>query len=126
MKVAAKDTLNAGDRILLPQSVQQKPTPTHKPHSPLTPQQINFIRTLVIHKVFNVNYFIYFFFFSLSHIFLLYQYQSLLMCLGSCHSRPQQTSRNACAGMRPPSHLRMPYSSFNSYTCFPCLSLGWH
>jgi len=55
MKVAAKYTLNAGDRILLPQSVQQKPAPTHKPHSPLTPQQINFIRTLVIYKVFNVN-----------------------------------------------------------------------
>ncbi|BAU00859.1 RNA pseudouridine synthase [Vigna angularis] len=49
-RVAAKYTLNAGDRILLPQSVQQKPTPTHKPHSPLTPQQINFIRTLVIYK----------------------------------------------------------------------------
>ncbi|ESW29223.1 hypothetical protein PHAVU_002G053600 [Phaseolus vulgaris] len=49
-RVAAKDTLNSGDRILLPQSVQQKPTPTRKPHSSLTPQQINFIRTLVIHK----------------------------------------------------------------------------
>ncbi|QCD91929.1 ribosomal large subunit pseudouridine synthase C [Vigna unguiculata] len=49
-RVAAKYTLNAGDRILLPQSVQQKPAPTHKPHSPLTPQQINFIRTLVIYK----------------------------------------------------------------------------
>ncbi|XP_014520097.1 RNA pseudouridine synthase 4, mitochondrial isoform X1 [Vigna radiata var. radiata] len=49
-RVAAKYTLNAGDRILLPQSVQQKPTPTHKPHSPLTPQQINFIRKFVIFK----------------------------------------------------------------------------
>ncbi|CAJ1924409.1 unnamed protein product [Sphenostylis stenocarpa] len=49
-RVAAKDTLNTGDRILLPQSVQQNQTPTHKPHSPLTPQQINFIRTLVLYK----------------------------------------------------------------------------
>ncbi|XP_029130867.1 RNA pseudouridine synthase 4, mitochondrial isoform X2 [Cajanus cajan] len=47
-QVAAKDTLNTGDRILLPQSVKQ--TPTHKHHSHLTSQQINFIRTLVIYK----------------------------------------------------------------------------
>lgn len=46
-RVAAKDTLNTGDRILLPQSVKVKQTPTH---SHLTPQQINFIRTLVIYK----------------------------------------------------------------------------
>ncbi|RDX93278.1 RNA pseudouridine synthase 4, mitochondrial, partial [Mucuna pruriens] len=48
-RVAAKDTLNTGDRIFLPQSVKQTP-PTHKHHCNLTPQQINFIRTLVIHK----------------------------------------------------------------------------
>ncbi|TKY71262.1 RNA pseudouridine synthase 4 [Spatholobus suberectus] len=49
-RVTAKDTLNTGDRILLPQSVKEKETPTHKHHSHLTPDETNFIRSLVIYK----------------------------------------------------------------------------
>ncbi|KAL2349562.1 hypothetical protein Fmac_003562 [Flemingia macrophylla] len=49
-RVAAKDTLNTGDRILLPQSVKQTPTHDHKHHSQLTTPEINFIRTLLIYK----------------------------------------------------------------------------
>ncbi|XP_027361518.1 RNA pseudouridine synthase 4, mitochondrial [Abrus precatorius] len=47
-RVAAKDTLNLGDRILLPRSVKE--TPTHKHDCHLTPREINFIRGLVIYK----------------------------------------------------------------------------
>ncbi|KAK7405824.1 hypothetical protein VNO78_07434 [Psophocarpus tetragonolobus] len=48
-KVAAKDTLNTGDRVLLPQSVHVKHSRPH-PRPLLTPQQIHFIRALVIYK----------------------------------------------------------------------------
>ncbi|KAE9612791.1 hypothetical protein Lal_00027608 [Lupinus albus] len=55
-RLSPKDTLNSGDLIFLPHSVQQIPPPTHKhkhhSHSlpPLTDKQINFIRTLLIYK----------------------------------------------------------------------------
>ncbi|KAK7308784.1 hypothetical protein RJT34_05011 [Clitoria ternatea] len=47
-RVAAKDTVNSGDRILLPQSVKEMPTHKHECH--VTAQQIKFMRTLVIYK----------------------------------------------------------------------------
>ncbi|KAK7308196.1 hypothetical protein VNO77_41796 [Canavalia gladiata] len=47
-RVGAKDALNSGDRILLPQSVKQTPGKKHECN--VTPREINFIRSLVIHK----------------------------------------------------------------------------
>lgn len=52
-KVAAKDTLNSGDRIFLPHSVREMPTP--KLECRVTAKEINFIRSLVIYKVFDFN-----------------------------------------------------------------------
>ncbi|KAL1319797.1 hypothetical protein AAHE18_14G011000 [Arachis hypogaea] len=48
-RVAAKDTLNSGDTIFLPLSVKHIPT-EKKRHSDLTPQQIQFVRSLVLYK----------------------------------------------------------------------------
>ncbi|KAL1358097.1 hypothetical protein AAHE18_04G009700 [Arachis hypogaea] len=48
-QVAAKDTLNSGDTIFLPLSVKHIPTEV-KRHSDLTPQQIQFVRSLVLYK----------------------------------------------------------------------------
>ncbi|QHO36917.1 RNA pseudouridine synthase 4, mitochondrial isoform X1 [Arachis hypogaea] len=48
-RVAAKDTLNSGDTIFLPLSVKHIPTEV-KRHSDLTPQQIQFVRSLVLYK----------------------------------------------------------------------------
>ncbi|XP_061354496.1 RNA pseudouridine synthase 4, mitochondrial [Gastrolobium bilobum] len=47
-RVAAKDTLNSGDRIFLPQSVKE--IPRQKPDCHVTAKEINFIRSLVIYK----------------------------------------------------------------------------
>lgn len=48
-KVGAKDTLNSGDRIFLPDSVKETPAAAkHECH--VTAKEINFIRGLVIYK----------------------------------------------------------------------------
>ncbi|MED6121379.1 hypothetical protein PIB30_029631 [Stylosanthes scabra] len=48
-RVAAKDTLSSGDTIFLPLSVKHIPT-EKKLHSDLTPHQIQFVRSLILHK----------------------------------------------------------------------------
>lgn len=52
-RVGAKDTLNSGDRIFLPNSVKQQHQHQQTPKQPLTltPKQIKFMRSLVIYKV---------------------------------------------------------------------------
>ena len=51
--MTAKDTLNIGDRIFLPVSVKEMPKEKHE--SGITAAEVNFIQSLVLHKVLNFN-----------------------------------------------------------------------
>lgn len=101
-KVVAKDTLNSGDRIFLPHSVREMPTP--KLECRVTAKEINFIRSLVIYKVFDFNSLIFSFLPVPQPMLLcvcntiLYDDELINSKLGSCHSCPQQTSRIAGPG----------------------------
>lgn len=58
IKVAAKDSMNNGDRIFLPVTVQEFPVENHNCHC--NEEEVNFIRSLVLYKVLNFStFFIY-------------------------------------------------------------------
>lgn len=52
-KVAAKYSLNLGDRIFLPISIQE--SPSRKEKCPCTEEEVKFIQSLELYKVINFN-----------------------------------------------------------------------
>lgn len=52
LKVAAKDSMNLGDRICLPITVKEFPDDKQE-EGHCSEEEINFIRSLVLHKVHN-------------------------------------------------------------------------
>lgn len=60
--MAAKDSMNDGDRIFLPITVKQE-VPSEKQKLYCNEEEVNFIRSLVLYKVLKFDSFVYFCFF---------------------------------------------------------------
>lgn len=57
--MAAKDSMNDGDRIFLPITVKQE-VPSEKQKLYCNEEEVNFIRSLVLYKVLKFDSFVYF------------------------------------------------------------------